>query len=321
MSGTGGFQTQVYSQPSPAVAGDRASQNPIFSYDAGPGGLVSGSALYVGRFAWVTSPLDPNGTPSLANSFGAGAPSGFLMRNQQALNTTFLSPAGMQVQPGAQTALQIAGDFWVVNDGTTEALYGQKAYADLATGKVSFAATGSPTTGPSATGSSIAASTFSVTGSIAGDVLTVTAVSSGTIVAGATISGSGIASGTKVLSQLTGTAGGAGTYRVSIPEQTVASTTVSGTYGTLTIGTLTTTATFEVGQQLNATGSVVAGTTITQELTGSGGSGATFVVDNNTVVSSQVISALVTVETKFYARSTGLPGELVKISSTTNAGG
>lgn len=321
MSGTGGFQTQVYSQPSPAVAGDRASQNPLFSYDAGPGGLVSGSALYVGRFAWVTSPLDPNGTPSLANSFGAGAPSGFLMRNQQALNTTFLSPAGMQVQPGAQTALQISGDFWVVNDGTTEALYGQKAYADLATGKVSFAATGSPTTGPSATGSSIAASTFSVTGSIAGDVLTVTAVSSGTIVAGATISGSGIASGTKVLSQLTGTAGGAGTYRVSIPEQTVASTTVSGTYGTLTIGTLTTTATFEVGQQLNATGSVVAGTTITQELTGSGGSGATFVVDNNTVVSSQVISALVTVETKFYARSTGLPGELVKISSTTNAGG
>lgn len=321
MSGTGGFQTQVYSQPSPAVAGDRASQNPIFSYDAGPGGLVSGSALYVGRFAWVTSPLDPNGTPSLANSFGAGAPSGFLMRNQQALNTTFLSPAGMQVQPGAQTALQIAGDFWVVNDGTTKALYGQKAYADLATGKVSFAATGSPTTGPSATGSSIAASTFSVTGSIAGDVLTVTAVSSGTIVAGATISGSGIALGTKVLSQITGTAGGAGTYRVSIPEQTVASTTVSGTYGTLTIGTLTTTATFEVGQQLNATGSVVAGTTITQELTGSGGSGATFVVDNNTVVPSQVISALVTVETKFYARSTGLPGELVKISSTTNAGG
>jgi len=321
MSGTGGFQTQVYSQPSPAVAGDRASQNPLFSYDAGPGGLVSGSALYVGRFAWVTSPLDPNGTPSLANSFGAGAPSGFLMRNQQALNTTFLSPAGMQVQPGAQTALQISGDFWVVNDGTTEALYGQKAYADLATGKVSFAATGSPTTGPSATGSSIAASTFSVTGSIAGDVLTVTAVSSGTIVAGATISGSGIASGTKVLSQLTGTAGGAGTYRVSIPEQTVASTTVSGTYGTLTIGTLTTTATFAVGQQLNATGSVVAGTTITQALTGSGGSGSTFVVDNNTVVSSQVISALVSVETKFYARSTGLPGDLVKISSTTNAGG
>jgi hypothetical protein len=317
----GGFQQQVYSQPAAAVAGDRASQNPIFSYDAGPGGLVAGTSLFVGRFAWATSPLDPNGTPTIANSFGVGAPAGFLMREMQGLNTTYLSAAGMQVAPGFQMALQIAGDFWVVNDGSTEALYGQKAYADLATGKVSFAATGSPTTGPSSTGSTVAASTFSVTGSIAADVLTVSAVGSGTIVNGATISGTGIASGTKVVSQITGSAGGVGTYRVNIPDQTVASTTVSGTYGTLTIGTLTTTPTFAVGQQLNATGAVVAGTTITQALTGTGGSGSTFAVDNNTVVSSQVISALTSVETKFYARSAGPAGSVVKISSTPNAGG
>lgn len=316
---SGGFQQQVYGQPAAAVAGDRASQNPLFSYDAGPGGLVAGSSLFVGRFAWATQPLDPNGTPQVANSFGAGSPSGFLMRGQQGTNTTFLSNAGMQVLPGQECALQIGGDFWVVNDGSTEALYGQKAYADLATGKVSFAATGSPTTGPSATGSTITPTTFSVTGTIAGDVLTVSAVGSGTVVAGATISGSGIASGTKILAQLTGTTGGVGTYRVSIPEQTVASTTVSGTYGLLTIGTLTTTPTFAVGQQLTATGSVVAGTTITQSLTGSGGSGATLVVDNNTNVGSQVISAVSNVETKWIARSTGLPGEIVKISSTTNS--
>lgn len=315
----GGFQTQVYSQPAAAVAGDRASQNPIASFDAGPGGLVSGASLFVGRFAWVTGATDPNNAPTVANSFGAGIPAGFLMRNQQGLNTTFLSYAGMQVQPGAQTALQIQGDFWVVNDGSTEAIIGQKAYANLADGKVTFAATGSPTTGPSATGSSIAASTFSVTGSIANDVLTVTAVSSGTIVAGATISGSGIASGTKVLSQISGTTGGAGTYRVSIPDQTVASTTVSGTYGTMTIGTVTQ-GNFAVGQQLNATGSVVAGTTITQALTGTGGSGSTFVVDNNTVVGSQVISALTTVETKFVARSAGPAGAIIKISSWGTGG-
>jgi hypothetical protein len=318
---SGGFQQQVYSQPAAGVAGDRASLNPLFSYDAGPGGLVAGSSLFVGRFAWATSPLDPNGTPTIANSFGAGLPSGFLMRSQQALNTTFLSNAGMQVQPGMQCELQIAGDFWVVNDGSTEVLVGQKAYADLATGKVSFAATASPNTGPSATGSTITASTFSVTGSIAGDVLTVSAVTSGTIVNGATVSGTGIATGTQVLSQLSGTPGGVGTYRVNIPEQTVASTTVSGTYGTFTVGTLTTTPVFAVGQQLNATGSVVAGTTIRQALTGAGGSGSTFAVDNNTAVGSQVISALTNVETKFYARSTALPGEIVKMSSTTLAGG
>jgi hypothetical protein len=45
------------------------------------------------------------------------------------------------------------------------------------------------------------------------------------------------------------------------------------------------------------------------------------VVDNNTLVTSQVISAVSNVETKFYCRSPGLAGEIVKISSSTNAGG
>lgn len=319
MTGTGGWQTQAYDQPAAAVPGNRASNNPLFSYDAGPGGLVAGASLFVARFAWVTPPLDPNGTPQVANSFGAGLPSGFLMNGQQGSNTVFLSNAGMQVLPGQECALQIGGDFWVVNDGLTEALYGMKAYANLADGKITFAAAGAPATIASATGSDIAASTLSVTGSIDGDVLTVTAVGSGTVVAGATLSGTGVASGTKVLSQLSGTAGGVGTYRVNIPAQTVASTTVSGTYGTFTVGTLTTTPTFAVGQQLNATGAVVAGTTVTQVLTGAGGTGSTLVVDNNTVVSSQTISSLGNVETKWIARSIGLAGASVKISDKTNS--
>lgn len=317
---SGGFQTQVNSQPAAGVEGMRANMNMLVSYAAGPGALVSGDALYVGRFAWVSGPLDPDGNASVANSYGSGLPAGFLMRALQATNTVFLSYAGMQVLPGVQTDLQIAGDFWVVNNGATEAQVGMKAYADLATGKVSFAATGTPTTGASATGSSIAASTFSVTGSIAGNVLTVTAVGSGTVVPGGTISGTGVASGTKVLSQLSGTAGGIGTYQVSIPDQTVASTTVSGTYGTLTVGTVTT-GNFALNQQLAATGSVVAGTTITKALTGTGGSGSTFVVDNNTVVGSQTISTTSNVETTFYARSAALPGGLVKMSSYKDAGG
>lgn len=315
---TGGWQTQVYDQPAAAVAGNRASNNPLFSFDAGPGGLVAGpSGVTVGRFAWVTPPLDPNGTGMIANSFGAGQVAGFVMNLQQGLNTTYLSNAGMTVQPGYEVALQIGGDFWVVNDGSTQALPGQKAYADFATGKASFAASGSPNTGASATGSTIAASTFSVTGSVSGDVLNVTAVGSGTVVAGATISGTNVASGTKVLSQIDGTPGGVGNYRVNIPNQSAASTTISGTYGTMTVGTLTTTNPFAVGDVLNATGAVVAGTTITQILTGAGGSGSTMAVDNNTAVGTpQVISAQSNVETKWYARSAALPGQIVKISST-----
>ena len=314
----GGFQTQVYMQPAAAVAGDRASQNPLFSYDAGPGGLVAGSSLFVGRFAWVTGAIDPNGTPSVANSFGAGAPDGFVMREQQGLQTTYLAQAGMQIPIGFQCSIQISGDFWVVNDGASEALNGQKAYANLADGKVTFAAAGAPTQAASVT-ASVAASTFSVTGSISNDIMTVTAVGSGQVVAGGTISGTGVTTGTKVLAQLSGTAGGIGTYRVSIPDQAVAAgTTISGTYGTMTV-TAVGSGALAVNQVISGPG-VVAGTKITQLLTGTGGTG-TYVVDNNTVVGSTTITSNTNVETAFYARSAGPNGALIKISKTTNAGG
>jgi hypothetical protein len=312
------FQQQVYDQPAMGVPGDRASFNPLFSYDVGPGGLVAGSSLFTGRFAWVTPPLDPNGTPTIANSFGSGAPSGFCMRNMQASQANFLAAFGTQILPGLECALMIAGDFVVQNDGSQQALYGMKAYADVLTGKVSFAVTGSPTTGASAATSTVAATTFSVTGSIAGNVMTVTAVGSGTIVNGGTLSGTGVATGTKVVQQLTGTPGGIGTYYVDTPNQTAASTTISGTYGLLTLGTVTG-GVFGVGQQLNATGAVVAGTKVTQLLTGSGGTGSTFAVDNNTVVSSQTITVQTNVETKWFCRSAGLPGQIVKMSSTPNS--
>lgn len=314
---TGGFQQQVYPQPAQAVAGDFASLNQWYSYDAGPGGLIAGSGgVVVGRFAWTVPPVDVNGTNQVANSFGAGPVAGFVHRAQQGLNPTYLSNAGMTIQPGFGLALMTGGDFWVVNDGATQALPGQKAYADLLTGKVSFAATGTPTNSASATASSIAAATNGFTGSIANNLLTVTAVSSGTIYPGTTIAGAGVASGTKIVSQVSGTPGGIGVYLLSIPEQTVASEAMTGSYGILTIGTAT--GVFSVGNQLNATGAVVAGTKITANITGSGGTGGTMVVDNNTVVSSQTISAAGNVETKWIAMSSGLPGELVKMSSHPN---
>lgn len=316
MSGTGGFQTQVFDQPALGIAGDKASNNPFSTYDVGPGGLVAGSGgVRIGRMAWVVPPDDANGTPSVANSFGSGNVSGFVPRAMQGSNSTYLSFAGQAILAGYELTVATGGDWLAVNDGTTQATRGMKAYANFLTGAISFAAAGAPSTGASATGSSIAAGTSSVTGSIAGDVLNVTVVGSGTLYAGTTLSGTNVASGTTILSQLSGTVGGVGTYRVSIPEQTVASTTISGTYGTLTIGTLTTTPVFAVGDTLNATGSVVAGTQITQLLTGSGGSGGTFVVNNNTVVSSQTISAQSNVETPWVALNSALPGEIVKISA------
>jgi hypothetical protein len=328
MSGTGGFQTQVYDQPAAAVAGNRASQNPLFSYDAGPGGLIAGSSLFTGRFAWVTQPFDPNGAPTVANSNGGGFPDGFLMNEQQALQPGYLSYFGSQVQPGFECTLQIAGDFWVVNDGTVEAQYGMKAFAYVATGKVAFAAAGTVFGGASSTGSTIANTTFSVTGSIAGNLMTVTAVGSGTIVNGSSISGTGIPTSPapKVVSQVTPllageTTGGVGRYNLNVAEITAASETISGTYGTLTLGGASTVP-FAVGDVVTGTG-ITAVTKVSQILTGTGGgAGDTVAVDNNTVVSSPAtMTASIAVETKFYCRGTALVGEIVKISSTPNAGG
>jgi len=314
MAGTGGFQTQVYDQPTPGIAGDFASNNPWWSFDAGPGGLVAGGPLgvNVGQFAWVFPPDDPNGTGKIVQNAGYGPVSGFVHREQQGLIVNYLAASGVTIQPGFQMTLMTGGDFWAKNDGTTEAQIGQKAFAFLATGKVEFLAAGSVPGGASATGSSIAAATFSVTASLADDVLTVTAVGSGTVVPGATISGTGIATGTKIVSQVTGTAGGVGTYLTDVGDQSAASTTVSGTYGILTIGTAT--GTFVVGDILTGT-NVVAGTAITANITGTGGTGGTMVVNNNTVVSSTTITASVAVETKWIAMSAGQPGEVVKISS------
>jgi hypothetical protein len=308
----------------PAVAGDFASANPWYSYDAGPGGLIAGSSgLTIGAFAWVTvAQIDFDSSPAIANSFaasnitlGTNQVSGFVHRAQQGLNTTFLADASMQLPKGMFCDIATGGDFWVVNNGTTQALPGQKTYAFLGTGLASFAATGSASTG-SATGSTIAASTFSVTGSIVNNTLTVTAVTSGTIVAGAVISGGSIVTGTQIVSQLSGTAGGVGVYAITPTEQTIASLTISGTYGTLTIGTPT--GTVVVGALVTG-GGTSAGTYVTQFLTGSGGAG-TYAVNNTQTVASATLTWTTNVETSWYCRSFGAVGELVKISNVPTIG-
>lgn len=64
------------------------------------------------------------------------------------------------------------------------------------------------------------------TGSIAATTMTVSAVARGSITAGRFLYGTGVTANTKVVAQLTGPAGGAGTYTVSI-SQTVTSRTLS----------------------------------------------------------------------------------------------
>jgi hypothetical protein len=324
MTGTGGFQTQAYPQPVMAIAGDFSTQNPYFSVKAGPGGLVAGpGGVTTGLFAWTFPPDDIDGSPTIVQNFGFGPVAGFVARHQQGLIVNYLAYAGQVIQQGFEMDLKSGGDFWVTNAGTTEAQINQKAFAYLASGKVAFAAAGTIFGGASATASSIAAGSFSVTGSITdglGDKLVVTAVGSGTIYPGSTISGTGIATGTQIVSQLTGTTGGVGTYLVSVGGQNVAATTVTGAYGILTIGTAT--GTFAVGDVISGGSggnTVVAGTVITANLTGTGGTGGTMVVNNATVITSTTITASVAIETPWYAVSTGVTGALVSITDHSSS--
>jgi hypothetical protein len=304
------FQTQVNVYQAPAIAGDYADTNPRFSVAAGQGQLVAGAAgVTVGRFAW----WDAATNTTVLNS-GTGAPTGFVHREQQALITTYLAESGNLIPAGLPLTLLSGGAFWVTNSGTNSAVVGMKAYANYATGLVTFAATGTAPTAASVTGS-IAAATSSVTGSIAivgmSGVMTVTAVGSGSVVVGTTISGTGVVSGTTVTVQLTGTAGGIGTYGVSIP-QTVASTTVSGTYGILTV-TAVGSGTLSIGNVLSGSG-VTAGTFITSLGTGAGGTG-TYNVSATQTATSTTVTVAGGVETKFVCLSQGAAGELVKMSS------
>jgi hypothetical protein len=70
--------------------------------------------------------------------------------------------------------------------------------------------------------------TISNGGGSAGTTLNVTAVASGTIYPSMIITGTGITANTSVSEQLTGTAGGVGTYRVSISQLVSPAVTVTG---------------------------------------------------------------------------------------------
>ena len=287
------FPNAVNVVQAPAVAGDPADKNPRFSVDAGPGGFVAGAlGVAVGLFAWADA------AQATISNFGAGAPTGFVMRSQQALITVFLQESTQVIPQGLPVTLHSGGSFWVKNTGAAASAIGQKAYANNATGAITFGATGSPPQGASVTGSiavnsatgSIALNSFTASiapGSGTGGVMTVSAIGTGAVFPGQTITGTGVAATTTVLSQLTGTTGSTGTYLVSV-NQTVASTTITGSGGTFTAASVLV-GTFAAGQTLTGSG-ISATTTILSPISGTGGLG-TYAVDVATTVSSTTITA------------------------------
>lgn len=310
------FQKQVNLQPAPAVAGDFASANTRFSLLAGPGQIIADvSGCAVGCFAWLD-----DATFTRASNTGYGLPDGFCARSiGSGIITVFLAETSNLIPSGFPVTLYNEGEFWVTNSGTNEAVPNMKAYANNATGLVTFAATGTPPSDFSMTASIAAAPGSATTSTIVDNLFTLNTLASGNFYVGSVLSGTGVAAGTVITQQLTGTFGGSNgaTFLVSIPGQAVASTTITGAAGLMTV-TAATTGTVHVGDTLVAGGggntAVVAGTHVTALGTGTGGLG-TYVVDNNTVVTSGTIAGTGGIETKWYAGSFAAPGEIVKMTS------
>jgi hypothetical protein len=325
---TNGVQKTIGVQPAPFVAGDYVSMNPHYSWNAGAGGVVAGpGGLTVGLFAWLSfTGVDSDGAPTYANNFGFNVPQGLVRRAQQGLNTTYLANASMFIPAGFPTSIMTAGDFAVVNDGATTAYPGMKAYASLTTGKVSFAATGSPTTASAATTSIAAGTAATFTGSIQGNILTTSGAVTNTIYPGAVLTGTGTVTGTTIVSQLTGTTGGAGTYALNVSELTVASSSLTATPYVMAAGTVT--GTLVVGSAIISAGGTVTGQVVGASIfalnTPSAGNHIVGLPNSPGVAMGTVTSGTIVlasnVETPWVASSQGLAGELVKINNVPGVG-
>ena len=281
------FQQSVNLTPALGVPGQFWGANPKATVIAGEGALVAGpEGLYIGRFAWKAS-------DGLLYNRGNGAPLGFVAHEQQAVITTFLAETSMWIPPGSPVTLYRVADFLAKNDGITASAEGDVIYADQATGKVA-AAVGGTSMAASFTASiaaNIAASTCSIstntgTASIAATVMTVGAISTGAYAPGQTLTGTNVAAGTTIVNQLTGTAGSTGTYTVSI-DQTVGSTTITGSGGCFTVVSMTS-GLVSVGNTLSG-GSTTSGNTVLANITGAGGAGKYWVSVGDTI-SSQAIT-------------------------------
>ncbi len=220
-----GFQNSVNTELPIAVAGDFASSNPRSAVVPPVAGFQAGATgLNIGLFAWIQS-----GGQLVLNK-GETKPDGFVHRDQQGLNTTFLSDAGINIPQGFPVTLMRTGDYFV-KVTVAAATRGQKAFAKLSDG----------TMRPAAAGTTIAG--FAGTASFATNVMTVTVVGSGAVAVGDLVTSAGVAPGTYVVSFGTGT-GGTGTYNLSTSP------------GTITAQAVTTTGYIETDFTIDAPGSV-----------------------------------------------------------------
>lgn len=256
-----GFQTTINDYQAPGVPGDFASLNPYSSVLAGNNALVApAGGLTVGNFFWV----GPQGQTS--QSFVAGWQIAFLGRNEQALITQFLQEATMVVPSGFMVTGFNGGDFWA--NFPAGATVGGFVFADPNDGTpVSNTTNSAPTLG-TATASAGFSGTANLTSGSA--VLTVATVVHGIVTVGDTVTdsttGANIPAGTTILNQLTGTAGGVGTYTMSANAGGSGTGDTIATSSAVMLVTAVSAGALNVGDVITGT-AVSAGTTLVAQAT------------------------------------------------------
>ena len=306
------FQNRVNLQNPYAVAGDFASANPRASALAGPGGFVAGPAgVTVGKFAWALPSALADTDATIVTNFGQGGlkPTGFVGRQEaSALITQYLQEYNNLIPQGFGVTVFSAGDFFATVNGAA-ATVGAQVYASYADGSIWI---GAAPSGASATGS--IGATFTATGS--GTNLTTSAVT-GLISVGDTISGTGVPAGTTIVSQTSGTPGGAGVYVTSVATTAAAATVTS--FGSVLNVTAVSSGVLAPGQAISGTG-IPAGASIESQVSGAVGGVGVYTI--STPATAYAASTAVTVAggilTSFVAQSVAAVGELVKIHNWGN---
>lgn len=266
------FQSRVNLTPAPAVEGDFASANPRSVVLAGPGGLVAGSqGVTVGKFAWIQPDF------KTVDNFSAGpvAPDGFVHREQQALITVYLAEASMVIPQGFPVTLHNSGDFWVKNLGPAALTKGATVYAGYADGGAyssapagasatgSIGSTNTAAIGSTSTGSAVAGNPFEI------DLTSVT----GVVSVGDEVAGTGIPANAQIVSQISGTPGGAGRYELNV--QNTASAATITTFGTVLVVSATT-GQISVGDTVSGGAGFPVGAVVVSQISGTAGGAGSY---------------------------------------------
>lgn len=217
-----GFQRTIKSQPAPGVEGDFAGANPQGSLLPVVGGawkVAAGQAVRVGYFAWGAGDGLVYSSAAAAGAAPGGVVGlGFVGRQANipsALITNFLDESVMTLQAGMPVTLLTAGDFYA--NFPAGAAANAAVYATAASGAPTTTAGGNTLTQYKTASVSKADAVSDNTATIAANtgVLTLSAPASGVYEVGQRVTGTAVPAETYITAQLTGVAGGAGTYQTN----------------------------------------------------------------------------------------------------------